>query len=110
MQKTVEAISTEQSDRLVSLMSAGRKVADLLNTRLDQMVYDDKIKTYELKAITEALKNVRDLYESDDSSGNATDSDGLKEALDAVAHDVCSGEDDSCMLPSEEDNVEEESS
>lgn len=109
-QKTAEAISTEQSNRIVSLMSACCKVSDLLNIRLDQMISDEKIKTYELKAITEALKNIRDLYETDTTPDGDEDSDGLMEALNATASDVCSGDDDSYLLPGGGCDGEEESS
>lgn len=65
-QKTAEAVSDLQADRIAQLLSAGQKAARLLNSRLDQMADDGKIKTYEVKAITEALKNVRDLYKTEE--------------------------------------------
>jgi hypothetical protein len=65
-QKTAEAVSDLQADRIAQLLSAGQKAAFLLSSRLEQMVEDGKIKTYEVKAITEALKNVRDLYKTDE--------------------------------------------
>ena len=63
-QKTAEAVSDAQADRITQLLSGGQKAACLLSSRLDQMADDGKIKTYEIKAITEALKNVRDLYKT----------------------------------------------
>lgn len=107
-QKTVEAVSDLQADRITQLMAASQKAATLLGARLDQMAADGKIKTYEIKAITEALKNVRDLYETDESKKDDTEDDGLVEALTLTAEQVCTGEDDSCILP-EENNGEEES-
>lgn len=65
-QKTAEAISDVQTGRIVKLMEGGEKSADLLLTRLDQMADSGKIKTYEVKAITEALKHIRDLYRTDE--------------------------------------------
>lgn len=108
-QKTAEAVSNLQADRITQLLSAGQKAACLLSSRLDQMADDGKIKTYEIKAITEALKNVRDLYETEGADTGAKEDDGLISALSAAAEQVCNGEDDSCMLP-EVDDGEEESS
>lgn len=107
-QKTAEAVSDLQAVRITLLMSASQKAAELLSERLDQMAADGKIKTYEIKAITEALKNVRDLYATDDSTQEETEDDGLVNALIATAEQVCAGEDDSSMLP-EETHGEEES-
>lgn len=109
IQKTAEAVSDLQADRITQLLSAGQKAACLLSSRLDQMADDGKIKTYEIKAITEALKNVRDLYETEGADAGAKEDDGLISALSATAEQVCNGEDDSCMLP-EVDDGEEESS
>lgn len=106
-QKTVEAISNAQFDRVSQLMEGTQKAAALLMKRLDQMDEDGKIKVYEIKAITEAFKNVRDLYESGESSRSDTESDGLTEALNAAAKRVCTGEDDSAMLPEVDDGEEE---
>lgn len=108
-QKTAEAVSDLQADRIAQLLSAGQKAAVLLSSRLDQMADEGKIKTYEIKAVTEALKNVRDLYETDGADAVAKEDDGLISALSATAEQVCNGEDDSCMLP-EVDDGEEESS
>lgn len=106
-QKTAEAVSDLQADRITQLLSAGQKAACLLSSRLDQMADDGKIKTYEIKAITEALKNVRDLYETEGADTGAKEDDGLISALSATAEQVCNGEDDSCMLPEVDDGEEE---
>lgn len=106
-QKTAEVVSDFQADRITLLMSASQKAAELLSERLDQMAADGKIKTYEIKAITEALKNVRDLYATDDNSQEEAEDDGLVSALTATAEQVCTGEDDSCMLPEEAHGEEE---
>lgn len=66
LQKTAEAVSSLQADRNVQLLEGGQKAASLLLQRLRQMEMDGKIKTYEVKAITEALKNIRELYKSDE--------------------------------------------
>lgn len=108
-QKTAEAVSDLQADRITQLLSAGQKAAALLSSRLDQMADEGKIKTYEIKAVTEALKNVRDLYETEGADAGAKEDDGLISALSATAEQVCNGEDDSCILP-EVDDGEEESS
>lgn len=67
-QKTMDAVSDQQADRLTQLITGGQRSAELLLDRLDQMASSGKIKTYEVKAITEALKNIRDLYKSDSGS------------------------------------------
>lgn len=108
IQKTAEAVSDLQADRITLLMSASQKAAELLSERLDQMAADGKIKIYEIKAITEVLKNVRDLYATGDSTQEEAEDDGLMSALTATAEQVCAGEDDSSMLP-EETHGEEES-
>ena len=61
-QKTAEAVSDAQADRVSELMSAGAKAARMLSAQLDRMEESGKVKTYEVKAITESLKNIRDLY------------------------------------------------
>ena len=61
-QKTAEAVSDAEADRITHLMAAGAKAARMLSAQLDRMEESGKVKTYEVKAITEALKNVRDLY------------------------------------------------
>lgn len=62
-QKTVEAASAAQADRVVELLNGGRKAAALLISRLDQIAEEQEaVNPYEIKAITGALKNVRDLY------------------------------------------------
>lgn len=68
IQKTVQAVSDCQADRMVQLMQGGEQSARLLIQRLDQIAQSGKIKPYEIKAITEALKNVRDLYKVDPGS------------------------------------------
>lgn len=66
LQKTAEAVSDVQTDRSVQLMEGGQLSVELLIERLREMKLSGKIKTYEVKAITEALKNVRDLYKTDE--------------------------------------------
>lgn len=61
-QKTAEAVSDAQAERVAELMSAGAKAARMLSAQLDRMEETGKVKTYEVKAITESLKNIRDLY------------------------------------------------
>jgi hypothetical protein len=56
---------------VTQLIAAGEESAKLLMKRLEQMAASEKIKTYEVKAITESLKHLRDLYRSD--SGSDTD-------------------------------------
>ena len=109
IQKTAEAVSTAQANRNVRLMSGGEKIAELIHERLDQITEERKIKSYELKAIAETLKTIRDLYESDTTPDSDDDGDGLKEALSAAACEVCSGEDDSYLLPGGGCDGEEES-
>lgn len=65
VQKTIQAVSAFQADRIVQLMEGGDLSARLLIERLNQIAQSGKIKPYEIKAITEALKNVRDLYKAD---------------------------------------------
>lgn len=61
-QKTAEAVSDAHAERVADLMSAGAKAARMLSAQLDRMEESGKVKTYEVKAITESLKNIRDLY------------------------------------------------
>lgn len=109
IQKTAEAVSTAIVDRNMQLMGGGDKIVSLLHERLDQISADGKIRSYELKAIAETFKTIRDLYDTDTTPPADQEGDGLKEALDAVACEVCTGEDDSCMLPGGGDDAEEES-
>ena len=68
IQKTERAASDAQVDRVTQLIAAGEESAKLLMTRLEQMAASGKIKTYEVKAITESLKHLRDLNKSDGGS------------------------------------------
>lgn len=68
IQKTEKAACDSQVDRVTQLIAAGETSAKLLMERLEQMASSGKIKTYEVKAITESLKHLRDLYRSDTSS------------------------------------------
>lgn len=109
LRKTADAVSGAHVDRITELMDGSRQAAALLIGRLGQMAEEGKIKTYEIKAITEAFKNIRDLYETDTTPEDGEDSDGLMDALNATASEVCSGEDDSFMLPGGGNDGEEES-
>lgn len=70
-QKTMEAVSDVQADRITQLITGGQRSAELLLGRLEQMAASGKIKTYEVKAITEAFKNIRDLYKAEAGSEDA---------------------------------------
>lgn len=71
-QKTAEAVSDLQVDRITQLLSAGQKAACLLSSRLDQIAEEkEAVNPYEIKAITGALKNVRDLYGIDAGADDA---------------------------------------
>lgn len=80
IQKTEQAACDSQVDRVTQLIAAGEESAKLLMKRLEQMAASGKIKTYEVKAITESLKHLRDLYRSDSSS----DTDRLQKVRDLL--------------------------
>lgn len=63
-QKTAEAVSDAEADRITHLMAAGAKAARILSEQLDRMEESGDISTYEIRAIVESLKHVRDLYKS----------------------------------------------
>lgn len=69
-QKVAEVAACAQADRLNALMNYTQQSADLLGVRLAQMAQSGKVKTYEVKAITEALKNIRELYRTDELSAD----------------------------------------
>ena len=81
IQKAAEASSCTHADRIAQLMDFTQTSAELLGTRLEQMKHSGKIKTYEVKAITEALKNVRDLYRTDET---AADDDPLVKYMEEM--------------------------
>lgn len=64
-QKTAEAISSEKSDRIVEIVQSAEKAVRLCAQRLDEMEAKHVVKVYEIKVITEVLKNARDIYRSD---------------------------------------------
>lgn len=64
-QKTIEAVSSDHASRVLRLIEGGERSAELLLVRLDQMSKSGKVKPYEIKAITESLKHIRDLYRID---------------------------------------------
>ena len=80
-QKITEAVSCAQADRIAQLMDFTQTSAELLGVRLEQMKRSGKVKSYEVKAITEALKNVRDLYRTDES---AADDDPLVKYMEGM--------------------------
>lgn len=81
IQKAAEASSCTHADRMAELIELSHCSAQLLGARLMQMAQTGKIKTYEVKAITEALKNVRDLYRTDET---AADDDPLVKYMEEM--------------------------
>ena len=70
-QKTAEAISDHQADRIAMLVKGGEKSVEMLIKRLEQMADSDRIKVAEIKVITDALKNVRDIYKTEVGTDDA---------------------------------------
>lgn len=102
-QKTTEAVSDLQAERTLSLLAAGEKASALLIQRITQMEESEKINVYEIKAVTEAMKNILFVYKAlDENAEDEHEDDGLLEALEAIAYKVCN-QDDSALLPDEED-------
>ena len=63
-QKTAEAAKSTRADRMLLVIQMGERVVDMACKKLDEMNASGKINVYEIKAITEVLKNVRDLYKN----------------------------------------------
>lgn len=80
-QKITETVACAQADRITQLMDFTQTSAELLGVRLEQMKRSGKVKSYEVKAITEALKNIRDLYRTDET---AADDDPLVKYMEEM--------------------------
>lgn len=79
--KTAEAVADAYADRNAVLTAAGERSAQLLTARLEQIMEEGKVKSYEVKAIAEALKTIRDLYRTDIAPD---DDDTLAKYLEAI--------------------------
>lgn len=79
--KTAEAVADAYADRNAVLTAAGERAAQLLTARLEQIMEEGKVKSYEVKAIAEALKTIRDLYRTDIAPD---DDDTLAKYLEAI--------------------------
>lgn len=64
-QKTAEATTSAKVDAMTSILKCGDKALALVNRRLDEMEQSGEIRSNEIKAITEVLKMLRDIYRSD---------------------------------------------
>lgn len=82
-QKTTEAVSSSQAERIALLMSGGAKAAQLLIKHLEDMEKSGEIRPYEIKATVDAMKGIRDLYKTD---GNDDTDDKLEEFLEGMKH------------------------
>lgn len=79
-EKTAEAVAAAEADRIATLMRIGNKAADLLEKRLDKLAQSSN-KAYEVKAIMETAKIIRDLYKADEIQGS---DDPLKRYMEAM--------------------------
>lgn len=80
-QKTAEATTSAKVDAMTSILECGDKVLALVNRRLDEMDQSGKIRSNEIKAITEILKMLRDIYRAD----AGIEDDPLRKARELLA-------------------------
>jgi len=80
-QKTAEAAKSTRTDRMLLVIQTGERAVDMACRKLDEMSTSGKINVYEIKAITEVLKNVRDLYKN----AGAENDDKLQKIRDLLA-------------------------
>lgn len=83
IQKAVEAVSDTHAERIALLMSGGTKAARLLLKNLDDMEKSGEIRIYEIKATVEAMRGIRDLYNTDDGE---RENDPIYEYLEGMKH------------------------
>lgn len=79
-QKTAEAAKNTRTDRMLLVIQMGERVVDMACKKLDEMNASGKINVYEIKSITEVLKNVRDLYKN----AGTEDDDRLQKVRDLL--------------------------
>lgn len=77
-----QKLETEQVNHITSLIADGSKAQKLLSRFLDEMEQTGNIKPGELKTVTSALKDLRDLYKTAESdSADYEDLSPLRELL-----------------------------
>lgn len=64
-QKTTEATTSAKVDAMTRVIEAGEKAESLIKRRLDEMEQGAHFSAGELKTITAALKDLRDLYRTE---------------------------------------------
>lgn len=80
-QKTAEAVSSAEADRIATLTRVGAKAAAFLEKRIDA-ISDSNNKAYEVKSIMESVKLIRDIYKTDEHrAGMAREDDPLTKSL-----------------------------
>ena len=87
-------------DRLADITEASMKAVRLMTRHLENMERTGRVKPYEVKAVTDALKNVLDVYKRlEENDSEEAGDDGLAGAMAEAALRVCAGGDDSGLLP-----------
>lgn len=98
--KAAEAAANVVGDRLADVTRTGEKAVKLLSRHLENMERTGRVKPYEVKAVTDALKNVLEVYRKlEENGGEETGDDGLAGAMAEAALRVCAAGDDSGLLP-----------
>ena len=82
-QKTMEASAEAEADRLATLVRIGAKAARFLEERLDTLMTCGA-KAYEVKAIMETVKIIREVY---DSGPRTSEDDPLLAYLERLEND-----------------------
>lgn len=98
--KAAEAAANVVGDRLADITEASMKAVRLMTRHLENMERTGRVKPYEVKAVTDALKNVLDVYKRlEENDSEEAGDDGLAGAMAEAALRVCAGGDDSGLLP-----------
>ena len=86
-QKTIEKLSDEQSDYLVNINKLNFELSDVISKVISQKDIIEKLRPSDIKALTGALKDIKDIQMSVDS-GAEVENDGFIDALNAKAINI----------------------
>jgi len=105
-QMVADAICSESAGYISTLMDAANLASRAVYDALSNLGGALITKAKDIKDMVDAIKIIHDMYANSSEAEGMPEDDGLTAALIAATSEVCSGEDDSNLLPEEETDEE----
>lgn len=106
VQNVSDSVSAEKASYITNLLESADVASRVVYDALTSIGYKFITKPKDIKDLVDAIKVIHDLSESANENDGVPEDDGLTAALIAATSEVCSGEDDSNLLPEEETDEE----